>query len=179
MTEDARADVFHWEMFRYDGPERGDRSSGIVVTLAHVLSVGAVCVAEPVAGLILGGVFGLFWGSLLLPPWIRDRRSLVAVDIVPGPPALVVLRRRNGARTTRPLDDVTDLRPLTVGYRSVDSGGSKVLELRAGRTVYRTRAAFNPPANDVQLLENALRKAGPRIRVHPHEDRTSWVSDNG
>ncbi|WP_405667435.1 hypothetical protein OG379_36040 [Streptomyces sp. NBC_01166] len=179
MTEDARADVFHWEMYRNDSPGRRDLSSGIVVTLGHVLTVGAVSVAEPVAGLILGGVFTLFWGSLLLPPWIRDRRSVVAVDIRPGPPAVVVLRRHNGAEITRPLDDVTDLRPLTVGHRSVDGGGSEVLELRAGRKVYRTRAAFNPPANDVQLLENALRKARPRIRVHRHEDRTSWVSDSG
>ncbi|MFJ6852613.1 hypothetical protein ACIQM3_19105 [Streptomyces sp. NPDC091271] len=41
--------------------------------------------AEPVAGLILGGVFALFRGSLLLPPRIRDRRSVVAVDIRPRP----------------------------------------------------------------------------------------------
>ncbi|MFI6122698.1 hypothetical protein ACIBCU_23375 [Streptomyces sp. NPDC051064] len=34
-------------MYRNDSPGRRDRSSGIVVTLAHVLSVGAVCVAEP------------------------------------------------------------------------------------------------------------------------------------
>ncbi|MFG2589508.1 hypothetical protein [Streptomyces sp. NPDC048438] len=50
MTEDARADVFHWEMYRNDSPGRRDLSSGIVVTLGHVLTVGAVSVPSPWPG---------------------------------------------------------------------------------------------------------------------------------
>ncbi|MFD6276043.1 hypothetical protein ACFWFI_10820 [Streptomyces sp. NPDC060209] len=179
MTEDKRVRAFHWEMFRNDRPQRSDWGSGVVVTLLHLFGVGAASVVEPLAGLFLGVVFAVFWGSLLLPPWIRDRRSVVAADIRPGPPPVLVLRRRSGAEVTHPLDALTELRPLTVGYRSVDGGGSKILELRVGRTAYRTRAAFNPPENDVRLLEAALRKARPRVKVHRHEDRTSWVSDSG
>lgn len=139
MTEDARADGFHWEMYASDRPEHGDRTLGVVLTLAHVLAVVGVLVPEPVAGLLLGSVFALFWGSILIPPWIRDRRSVVAAD----------------------------------------SSGNDILELGFGRRAYRTRAAFNPPANDVRLLKDALADVCPQARVHPEQNRTTWVPDNG
>ncbi|MCX5416099.1 hypothetical protein [Streptomyces sp. NBC_00059] len=179
MTEDAGTGGFHWEMFTSNRPEHGDRTLGAVLTLAHVLAVVGVMAAEPVAGLLLGSVFALFWGSILGPPWLRDRRSVVAADIRPGPPPVLVLLRRSGRKVTLPLDALTELRPLTVGHRSVDSSGSDILELRFGSKAYRTRAAFNPPANDVRLLEDALAQACPRARVHPRQDRTTWVSDSG
>ncbi|MFF5896914.1 hypothetical protein ACFY8O_13400 [Streptomyces argenteolus] len=179
MTEDARTGGYHWEMYRGSGPERGDRATGVLLTLLHVAFVVGVAVPEPVAGLLLGSVFALFWGSLLVPGWLRDRRSVVAVDIRPGIPTLLVLRRRSGAKVTLPLDTLTELRPLTVGHRSADSSGNDVLDLRFGRKAYRTRAAFNPPPNDVRLLEEALAEACPQVRVHPKEDRTTWVSDHG
>ena len=179
VTEDARTDGFHWEMYTSGRPAHGDRTLGVVLTLAHVLAVVGVLVPEPVAGLFLGGVFALFWGSILIPPWIRDRRSVVAADIRPGSPSLLVLRRHSGAQVTLPLGTLTDLRPLTVGYRSADSSGHDILELGFGRRTYRTRAAFNPPANDVRLLKDALAGVCPRARVHPEQNRTTWVSDSG
>lgn len=45
--------------------------------------------------------------------------------------------------------------------------------------VYRTRAAYNPSENDVQLLADALRRACPQTVVGKHKDRTTWVSDVG
>jgi hypothetical protein len=178
VTEDERARTFHWEMFRSDLPTPRDWGSGVFVTLLHLFGVGAAAATEPLAGLVLGGTFAVFWGGLLLPPWIRDRRSVVAADIRSGPPPVLVLRRRSGAEVTHRLDAVTELRPLTLGYRSVDGGGSDVLELRVGRKAYRTRAAFNPPENDVRLLQEALRNALPQVKVHRHENRTSWVSES-
>ncbi|MGW7414892.1 hypothetical protein [Streptomyces sp. NPDC054863] len=166
-------------MFRSTLPRQRDWSSGVVVTAMHLMGVGAACVAAPYVGLVLGAVFAVFWGSLLLPPWLRDRRSVVAADILPGPPAILVLRQRNGTGTTRPLSSVKGLRPLTVGHRSTEGSGDSVLELRVGRRTYRTRAAFNPPANDVRLLADALCLACPQMVVGEHEDRTTWVTDAG
>jgi hypothetical protein len=179
VTDDERARAFHWEMYRSERSESREWGSGIVMTLLHLVPVVAVSATEPLAGLALGGVFAVFWGGILLPPWIRDLRSVVATDIRPGPTPVLVLRRRSGGQVTHHLDAVTEVRPLTVGYRSAGGGGSKVLELRVGRKAYRTRAAFNPPENDVRLLEKALRKARPQAKFHRHEDRTSWVSDSG
>ncbi|MFI0975427.1 hypothetical protein ACH4SP_00185 [Streptomyces sp. NPDC021093] len=114
-------------------------------------------------------------------PRRRDWSSgiVVTVGIRPGPPAVLVLRQRSGTETTHPLSSVTALRPLTVGYRSTEGSGESVLELRVGRRTYRTRAAFNPPANDVRLLADALRLACPWMVVGEHEDRTTWVTDAG
>ncbi|MEU8892696.1 hypothetical protein [Streptomyces sp. NPDC048442] len=187
MTEDSRTgpstgppnDAFHWEMFRNPHPRQRDWSDGVVVTGMHLIGVGAACVAAPLIGLALGTIFAVFWGSLLIPPWLRDRRSVVSVDIRPGPPAVLVLRQRRGTETTRPLSSVTEMRPLTVGYRSTDSRGDSILELRVGRRTYRTRAAYNPPANDVQLLADALRLACPQIVAGRHENKTTWVTDAG
>jgi hypothetical protein len=165
-------------MFHSDRVVKHDWGLGVFMTLLHVFVVGVAYFNEPLAGLILGAVFAVFWGSILLPPWLRDYRSVVAADIRPGPPPVLVLQRRNGSEITHPLGAVTEIRPLTVGYRSAEGSGSGILELRVGRKVYRTRAAFNPPENDVQLLANALRQACPRLVVHSHKDRSSWVSDS-
>ncbi|UUU29145.1 hypothetical protein JIX56_04090 [Streptomyces sp. CA-210063] len=180
MSTNKRVKAFHWEMYRRSGRVgKSDLGTYVFATLVHVFGVFAAYVTEPLAGLIVGGVFAAFWGSILLPPWLRDIRSIVAADIRPGPPPVLVLQRRNGSTITHPLGAVTELRPLTVGIRSAGgSGGDKILELRVGRKVYRTQAAFNPPGNEVQLLADALRRACPQLVVRRHEDRTSWVSDS-
>ncbi|MFI5806666.1 hypothetical protein [Streptomyces sp. NPDC051561] len=179
MTDEAGTGACHWEMFDSEHVPQRDVSSGVFVTLLHLLTVGGAWVGEPLAGIALGTVFAVFWGAVLLPPYWRDRRSVVAVDIRPGPPATLVLRRYGGAETTRPLASLTRLRTLTVGYRSADSKPDEILELRVGRSVYRTRAAFNTPENDVQLLADALRLACPQVVIAPHVNRSTWASDGG
>jgi hypothetical protein len=60
---------------------------------------------------------------------------VVSAEIRQGPPGELVLVRNNGRRIVHPLDSVTMVRPLSVGYRSVDSSAYRVLALRvAGRT---------------------------------------------
>lgn len=179
VSTNKRVKAFHWEMYRPgDRVGKSDLGTYVFVTLIHVFVVFAVSVSEPLGGLIVGGVFAAFWGSVLLPPWLRRIRSIVAADIRPGPPPVLVLQRRHGSRITHPLGAVTELRPLTVGYRSAEgSHGDGILELRVGRKVYRTQAGFNPPGNEVQLLTDALRRACPQLVVRRHKDRTSWVSD--
>ena len=178
VTKNKRIQAFHWEMYRSTYTGKSDLGTYVVATLVHVFGVVVAYVAEPLAGLLVGGLFAVFWGSVLLPSWLRDTRSVVAADIRPGPPPVLVLQRYNGSTITHPLGAVTELRPLTVGNRSVDGGGNGILELRVGRKVYRTQARFNPPENDVRLLTNALRRANPQLVVRRHEDRTSWVSDS-
>jgi hypothetical protein len=180
VSTNKRVKAFHWEMYRPSGRVgKSDLGSYVFVTLAHVFVVFGVSVSEPLGGLIVGGVFAAFWGGILVPPWLRNLRSIVAADIRPGPPPVLVLQRRHGSVITHPLGAVTELRPLTVGYRSAEGGrGDRILELRVGRRVYRTRAGFNPPGNEVQLLADALRRACPQLVAHRHEDRTTWVSDS-
>ncbi|CAM5464486.1 hypothetical protein GCM10010329_32120 [Streptomyces spiroverticillatus] len=177
QPQDAEPRAFRWETYRSEHPRQRDWSDGVVVTLFHVVPVGLITATQPWAGLVLGGVFGVFWGSLLIPPWVRDRRAVVAAEI--GARGELVLVRRNGKRITRPLASVTAVRPLTVGYRSVDSSGDRILEVRVAGRTYRTRAGFALPANDPLLLADALCQACPDLVIGPHADKSSWSTDSG
>ncbi|MCX5206472.1 hypothetical protein OG897_34335 [Streptomyces sp. NBC_00237] len=176
---DAEPGVFRWETYRSQHTKQRGGDGGVVITLLHVVMVAGVTVAEPWAGLVLGGVFGVFWGSLLVPPWVRDRRAVVSAEIRQGPPGVLVLVRNNGRRIVRPLDSVTTVRPLTVGYRSVDSSADHILELRVAGRTYRTRTGLTRPANDPGILQNALDRACPHLVIGPHVDKSSWVTDAG
>ncbi len=180
VSTNKRVKAFHWEMYRPSGRVgKSDLGAYVFGTLVHVFGVFAAYVTKPLGGLIVGGVFAAFWGGILVPPWVRNLRSIVAADIRPGPPPVLVLQRRYGSRITHPLGAVTEVRPLTVGYRSAEGGsGDRILELRVGRRVYRTQAGFNRPGHEVQLLADALRRACPQVVVHRHEDRTTFVSDS-
>ncbi|MFI1356529.1 hypothetical protein ACH4TV_23565 [Streptomyces sp. NPDC020898] len=180
MSTNKRVKAFHWEMYRpSDRVGKGDLGAYVFGTLLHVFFVFAAYVMKPLGGLFVGGVFAAFWGGILVPPWLRNIRSIVAADIRPGPPPVLVLQRRHGPVITHPLGAVTALRPLTVGYRSAEGGsGDSILELRVGRRVYRTRAGFDRPGHEVQLLADALRRVCPQLVVHKHEDRTTSVSDS-
>ncbi|MFJ8043286.1 hypothetical protein ACIRBX_22605 [Kitasatospora sp. NPDC096147] len=180
MSGREGADVFRWETYRSGTKTASDRSTTTVVVLAHVLLIGPVLLAEPWAGLVIGGALGLFWGALLIPPRLRERAAVEWAEIRPGPPGVLVLARANGAETHLPLDSVSRLGLFRVGYRSADNpdGGNRVLELRAGRRTYRTRATFNPPPNDPELLAEALRRACPDAEVTAYRNRTQWVSES-
>ena len=101
-------------------------------------------------------------------------------EIRPGPSPVLVLARVSGAEASHPLGTVTRLQLIRTGYRSSDrpDGGLQVLELLVGGRLYRTPAAYNPPANDPGLLAEALRLACPEVRTAACEDRTTWVSDS-
>ncbi|KQV19309.1 MULTISPECIES: hypothetical protein [unclassified Kitasatospora] len=180
MSGHEGGDVFRWETYRSGNEAPSDWGQYVVVTLGHVLTVGAVTFAAPWAGLVIGGILALFWGVLLVPTWLRERAAVEWAEIRPGLPPTLVLARVSGVETSHHLDSVRRLRLIRTGYRSADNpgGGQRVLELHVGRKVYRTRAAFNPAENDPGLLEEALRRACPGATVAKYKDRTSWVSDS-
>ncbi|MFJ9518556.1 hypothetical protein ACIRPK_09860 [Kitasatospora sp. NPDC101801] len=180
MSEAEDGGVFRWETYRSKYEGQSDRGDYVVVTVGHVLTVGAVAVAAPWAALVLGGILATFWGVLLVPPWLRERRAVEWAEIRPGPPPVLVLVRVDGRESSHPLDSVGRLQLIRTGHRSMDNpdGGQRVLELQVGGKVHRTRAAFDHPEHDPGLLAAELRRACPGAVVAEYADRRTWVSDS-